>query len=96
MSRSFLSFLIGLAVTLFAWVSPWLWPAKPAFVLLDLLFRHRDFNALSFALRAGTIVLLIAFNAACWAVVAYGVMALAARLATRGGWRSTTRSRPGL
>ncbi len=69
-SRGFVSALVGLAITILAWFGPWLWPAWPAFALLELVFSPgRPFSALSYELRAVVVVVLIFVNVASWGAV---------------------------
>jgi hypothetical protein len=67
MSRGFIAALVGLAITFFAWWSPWIWPAWPSIFVFN---RIHDFYEYSHSLQAVITVLLIAFNVAAWAFVA--------------------------
>ena len=69
MSRGFVSTLIGLAITLFAWFSPWSWPAWPALTLLTFAPRPENYAG-----RAIVVVVLIVINMAVWSGLVYGVM----------------------
>lgn len=70
-SPGFVCALIGVVLTILAWVGPWSWPAWPAFTVLDLGVR-RWFNWVEFpyGLRATVVVILIAINIAFWALAA--------------------------
>jgi multisubunit Na+/H+ antiporter MnhB subunit len=78
-SRSFVSALLGVAMTLFAWYGPWAWPAAPGFFVLRTFFGG-GYDELAYAARVGVIVLLIAVNVGAWAVVAFGVMTMLRRV----------------
>ncbi|HUJ12839.1 MAG TPA: hypothetical protein VL284_03530 [Thermoanaerobaculia bacterium] len=84
MSRGFACALFGIAMTLFSWVSPWVWPAWPALTIMRAI---PDFAEYSFGVRGAILVALIAVNSAFWALIALGVW--------RGVQRLTTRRRPG-
>lgn len=60
-SRGFGAALIGLAITIFSWFSPWAWPAWPALTLLALAPRPE-----TYAGRALLVVVLIVLNTAVW------------------------------
>jgi hypothetical protein len=79
MSRSFISALIGLAMTLLAWYGPWAWPAWPAFTAISLVFGRTGFADYPFAVRSAIVVLLIVLNVSFWGAIAYGLMRLVAR-----------------
>jgi hypothetical protein len=83
-SRGFVSAMIGIGMTLFAWYGPWAWPAWPAFTTIDLLFGHRGFADLPYVQRSAVLVALIVVNIGFWGAVAYGVI----RGANRFGKRS--------
>ncbi|MGK2858845.1 MAG: hypothetical protein ACSLFQ_16730 [Thermoanaerobaculia bacterium] len=71
-SRGFASALAGVAMTIFAWIGPWSWPAWPALAVLRLAFPpERSFAALPFGARATIVALMIALNVAVWGVVAF-------------------------
>ena len=69
MSRGFISAVFGLAITFFAWYSPWAWPAWPSILAFDT-FDHGGFAELSHMGQAAVTVLLIALNVAVWALIA--------------------------
>ena len=69
MSRGFVSALIGLAITIFSWFSPWEWPAWPALTLLSFAPRPGTYFG-----RALFVTLLIALNTAFWSAVAYAIL----------------------
>ncbi len=69
MSRGFISTLIGLAITIFSWVSPWAWPAWPALTLLSLATRPETYTG-----RALFVIVLIVLNTAVWAAVTYIIL----------------------
>ena len=79
MSRGFLCALAGLAITLFAWFTPWKWPAYPALVALSFL----KTTGTTQAARDVVIVVLIAINTAVWGAIVYGVVAAVS--SARGG-----------
>lgn len=83
MSRGFLCSLLGLGMTLFSWYGPWAWPAWPAFTAIDLVFGHSGFSEYPFGVRSAIVVLLIVWNVAFWAVVAYAFWRLWEKLAPR-------------
>jgi hypothetical protein len=68
-SRGFLSALAGLAITLFAWFTPWKWPAFPALVALSFLKTIGRTQAE----RDVVIIVLIAVNTAVWSLIVYGI-----------------------
>ncbi|HEX9405832.1 MAG TPA: hypothetical protein VF975_00840 [Thermoanaerobaculia bacterium] len=71
MSRGFLCTMVGIAMTLFSWFSPWAWPAWPALTTMRILVgTQTSFADLPYAARGAMIVLLIAINVAFWAAVA--------------------------
>ena len=69
MSRGFIASLFGLAITFFAWWSPWAWPAWPSLLAFNA-FDHGAFAELSHTGQAIVTVLLIALNVAVWAAIA--------------------------
>ena len=69
MSRGFVATLVGLAITIASWFSPWAWPAWPALTLLSVASRPG-----TYAGRAAFVVVLIVGNAAFWAAIAYVVL----------------------
>jgi hypothetical protein len=69
MSRSFLSLLTGIAMTVFSWYGPWEWPAWPAFTAVRLLFGRGGYDDLPFAQKATVLVGLIVLNVTFWAAV---------------------------
>ena len=72
LSRGFVCVLLGIAMTIFSWFSPWAWPAWPALTTMSLLVgTQTSFADLSFGVRSAVIVLLIAINAGFWALVAW-------------------------
>lgn len=75
MSRGFIAALAGLAITIFAWFSPWVWPAWPSILVFDT-FDHGGFAELSHNGQAAVTVLLIALNVAVWALIVRGVWSL--------------------
>lgn len=68
-SRGFVSSLIGLAITIGSWFSPWTWPAWPALAVLAHAPRPE-----TYAGRGMLVAVLIAFNTAVWAAAAYIIM----------------------
>ena len=73
-SPGFLRAVFGILVTVLAWFGPWLWPALPAAAVLAVAFSPaRPFVALSYDARSVVVVILFAFNVACWAFVAWGL-----------------------
>ena len=81
MSRGFISALVGLAITFFAWWSPWLWPAWPSYFAFKL--DHGGFAELSHTGQSIVTVLLIAFNVAAWGLVARALIWSADRVRSR-------------
>jgi hypothetical protein len=80
-SRGFISTVVGLGMTLFAWFSPWEWPAWPAFGVISIAFGSNSaFADLPMTTRAAVVVGLIIFNSACWAAVAWVVITAIIRL----------------
>ena len=79
MSRTFLSLLTGIAMTLFSWYGPWEWPAWPAFTAVRLVFGRGGYDDLPFAQKAAVLVGLIVLNVAFWAAVVWLVAATYAR-----------------
>ena len=77
MSRGFIAALVGLAITFFAWWSPWIWPAWPSIFVFN---RIHDFHEYSHSRQAVITVLLIAFNVAAWALVARALIWSAAKV----------------
>lgn len=77
MSRGFIAALAGLAITIFAWWSPWIWPAWPSIFVFN---RIHDFHEYSHSLQAVITVLLIAFNVAVWAFVARALIWITAKV----------------
>ena len=79
-SRGFASSLAGLAITIFAWYSPWVWPAWPSILVFDT-FDHGGFAELSHNGQAAVTVLLIALNVFVWAAIIRVLWSVAARVA---------------
>ena len=73
MSRGFIAALGGIAMTIFAWWSPWAWPAWPSIVAFDT-FDHGAFAELSHTGQSIVTVLLIALNVAVWALIARALL----------------------
>jgi hypothetical protein len=80
-SRGFLASLAGVAITLFAWFTPWSWPAFPALIALAFLKTVGRTQAV----RDVVIVVLIAMNSAVWGAIVYAFWSLVARLARHDG-----------
>ena len=78
MSRTFISALVGLAMTLLSWYGPWAWPAWPAFTAISLVFGRTGFADYPFALRSAIVVFLIVLNVSFWGAIAWGLMRLVA------------------
>jgi hypothetical protein len=76
MSRTFISSIIGLAMTIFSWYGPWAWPAWPAFTAISLVFGRTGFADYPFALRSAIVVFLIVLNVSFWAAIAWVLMRL--------------------
>lgn len=74
MSRTFLSALIGLAMTLLSWYGPWAWPAWPAFTAIDLVFGRTGFAEYPFAVRSAIVLFLIVLNVSFWGAIAWVLM----------------------
>lgn len=78
LSRGFICALAGVAITIFAWFSPWLWPAWPAFTVLEIAFSpERPFSALDPLGRGAVVILLIVINVAAWAAIVHGLSRVA-------------------
>lgn len=86
-SRGFVCALVGVAVTLLAFLDIWFWPAWPAFAVLQWVFRDGlEWTTLPFGVRAAAIVGLIAFNIAFWSGAAWLIWRLGEKSAAwRGG-----------
>ena len=82
MSRGFIAALFGLAITIFAWWSPWAWPAWPSLLAFNT-FDHGGFAELSHTGQAVVTVLLIALNVAVWAAIARVVLFAISRASRR-------------
>lgn len=81
MSRGFVCTLGGIAITIFAWFGPWLWPAWPALAVLELAFSpERPFSALLPGAKQAVVVLLIIWNVAVWSGVLQGLTMLGGRV----------------
>ena len=74
MSRTFISALIGLAMTLLSWYGPWAWPAWPAFTAIDLVFGRTGFAEYPFAVRSAIVLFLIVLNVSFWGAIAWVLM----------------------
>ena len=86
MSRSFISALAGIGMTIFSWYGPWAWPAFPAFATLRIVFGSgQSWIELPETQRAGILVLLIAVNVAFWGATAWAMMRLIPASAGRRG-----------
>jgi hypothetical protein len=83
MSRTFLSLLTGIAMTVFSWYGPWEWPAWPAFTAVRLVFGRGGYDELPFGQKAAVLVGLIVLNVSFWAAVAGAIAAAGARWRTR-------------
>jgi hypothetical protein len=82
MSRGFIAALAGLAITIFAWWSPWAWAAWPSIVAFDT-FDKGAFAELSHTGQSIVTVLLIALNVAVWALIARAVLWAGSRFVRR-------------
>jgi hypothetical protein len=83
-SRSFVSALSGIAMTLLAWYGPWAWPAWPAFTALRLAFGTGEvYDEMTNAWRAVVVVALIVINIAFWGLLVYGSQRLAGSVRNR-------------
>jgi len=78
MSRGFACTLAGIAVSIFAWFSPWLWPGLPAVAVMQLVTRYTDIDEQRY--RSLIFITLLVLNVATWALVAYALTRAAARL----------------
>lgn len=76
-SRGFLCILFGVAITVFAWFSPWSWPAWPAFAVMELFLRVPT----TYGVRAAIVVLLIVVNVSTWSLAARAIWWALQRLA---------------
>ena len=80
MSRTFVSALVGTAITILSWYGPWAWPAWPALTVIKLLFGTRvAFAELSYAIRAAVVVGLIVINIGVWALLTFVLITLVQR-----------------
>ena len=70
-SRGFSCTLAGVAITVFAWFSPWLWPGWPGVPVMGYITTRYDFVAWPYATKGATIVVVMILNIAWWALVAY-------------------------
>lgn len=62
-------------MTIFAWFSPWVWPAWPALTVLDLAFTpDQPFAALAPWMKTLVIAGLIALNVAFWTGVFHAIV----------------------
>lgn len=81
LSRGFSAALAGIGMTLLAWYGPWVWPAAPAFAVLEAGFGNRSaWMELEYGVRAAVLVVLIVVNVGVWALLFVGVAALVRRL----------------
>ena len=69
MSRGFVASLAGLAITIFAWFSPWSWPAWPALALIAV-----SNTPVTYAGRATFVVAAIVLNVSVWSVIVYALI----------------------
>ncbi|MEO8217380.1 MAG: hypothetical protein ABI718_09900 [Acidobacteriota bacterium] len=83
-SRGFVSAMAGVAITVFAWFSPWEWPAWPALTVLASL---ETYSEMSYAGRASVVVALIFLNVAFWATVIFLLTRIAAEVSV--WWRDS-------
>ena len=89
MSRGFVSAIIGIGMTLFAWYGPWAWPAWPAFTAIESIFGQGGFADLPYAERSAVLVALIILNVGSWGVVAWGVIWSGSRIGRQPDDRSS-------
>jgi hypothetical protein len=83
LSRGFASAIVGIAMTLLAWYGPWVFPAWPAFTVIDAVFGHGGFAELPYAQRSAVLIGLIVLNVASWGAVARALIWIVERF-TRG------------
>jgi hypothetical protein len=70
-SAGFASALIGIGLTLLAYLDVWFWPAWPAAAVLEIFFNGVfDWTEMSYPVRSAAVAGLIAVNVAVWAAVA--------------------------
>lgn len=80
-STGFLCALVGVLVSILAWVGPWSWPAWPAMAVTFTIFTpERPFVALPLPVRNAVLVLVITWNVAAWALVAHALDRLRRRI----------------
>lgn len=66
MSRGFVCVLIGIAITVFAWFSPWFWPGWPGVPIMAYITTRFDFLEMPYATRAAIVVAVMLLNIAWW------------------------------
>jgi peptide-methionine (S)-S-oxide reductase len=69
MSRGFVSAIVGLAITIFSWFSPWAWPAWPALALISV-----SNTPATFAAKAAFVAASIVLNVTVWGLIAYAAL----------------------
>lgn len=94
MSRTFVSLLTGIGMTLFSWYGPWEWPAWPAFTAVRLVFGRGGYDELPFAQKAAVLVGLIVLNVGFWAAVTNLIAAAFVRVRRGRGRRSAAPPAP--
>jgi hypothetical protein len=70
MSRAFRCGLLGLAMTLLAWLGPWRWPGWPALILLDFILARAAPSVAGPVMKGLGLVVLLFVNAGFWGVLA--------------------------
>jgi hypothetical protein len=74
MSRGFRCALFGIAMTVLARLTPWLWPGWPAMRLLDFVLARAAPSVAGPVQKGVGLVVLVFVNVAAWALAAWLVV----------------------